>query len=263
MITSSNSYLASAKQDVQFTKTASRTAVATGWFSLVDIAGNPGAGTLAVGNTANGLVPTDATSGYPLINAFGVGATGQLAIAKYSSSVACRIKVYDRLFHAGAFSFNSNVTLASQPSFSSRINGSDYKGTSIWIEAVTAFTGNLSVVITYTRGDGTTGRSTGTFATGVALSVGRMMQVPFQAGDCDVQKIESVVGSVATVGTFNVVILRELSEGRVPTAGGGETHGMVKTGVPIVYADSAIQIMVAPDSTATGIPDVKLQIVNS
>ncbi|MEO7308532.1 MAG: hypothetical protein ABIR78_05955 [Ferruginibacter sp.] len=261
-ITSLDTYINSAKQKLRFVKTTVRTTIATAWFSLFDVAGEPGAGTLAVGNTANGLVPTDAVTGFPFISAFGGAAKGYLSIVEFGSTVASRLRICDRLFHAGAYAFNANTTLASQPSYSSRIPGADYKGTEIWIECVTAFTGNLSVAVTYTNQDGTASRSTGTFATGTALTLGRMMQLPLQAGDTGVQKIDSVIGTVATGGTFNVLVLRPLWGGRIMILNGGDTHGLDKTGMPELFADSALQILVNADSTSTGIPELLMEIAN-
>jgi hypothetical protein len=262
-ITTRDGYIASAKQKVQFLKTTSRTSVATIWFSVFDVAGNPGAGTLNVGNTANGLVPTDATAGFPIINAFGGSATGYLTMLDFSNTVTSRLRLYDRVFHAGAYAYNANTTLASQPSYASRMpGGTDFTGTELWIEAVTAFTGNLSVAVTYTNQSGTAGRTTGTVATGAALIVGRMLQLPLQAGDTGVQMVQSVVGSVATAGTFNVVIARPLWMGRVPVANSGDVHGLDKVGLPIVFDNSAFQVAVCADSTATGLPEVIFEVAN-
>lgn len=262
-ITTIDGFVASAKQDVTFVRTGLRTTIANAWFSLFDLAGNPGAGTLAGSNTANGVVPTDATAGTPLINAFGGGAIGQLAQVDFASTVACRLKMFDMLFKAGAYAFNANTTLATQPSYSSRVpGGTDYTNTSIWLEAVTAFTGNPTITVTYTNQAGTTGRSTGAIALGLAPTVGRMMQLPLQAGDSGVQKIESVVMTVATVGTFNVLVLRPLWSGRVPAANGGDVHDLLKTGTPQVFADSALVVACSPDSTSSGVPEMEFIIAN-
>lgn len=262
-ISTYDGFIASAKQYISIAKTASRTTIATAWFSVFDLAGNPGAGTLAGSSTAAGVVPTDATSGCPIINAFGGGATGYLAQIDFGSSVACRLKLFDMLFKAGAYAFNANTALAGQPSFSSRVpGGTDFSDTQIWLEAVTAFTGNLSINVTYTNHSGTAGRTTGTVATGLAPTVGRMIQLPLQAGDTGVQKIESVVGTVATVGTFNVLVLRPIWSGRVKIANDGDVHDLSKTGMPIIYADSALVALVAADSTATGIPELEFVIAN-
>ena len=261
-ITSWDGFIASAKQRVTLQKTASRTAVAAIPFSVFELAGNPGAGTLAGANTANGVVPTDATAGCPTINAFG-GSKGYITRFEFAAPVAMRVTLYDMLFKAGAYAFNAATSLTSQPSYSSRVpNGTDFKGTEIWIETVTAFTGNMSIAVTYTNQDGTTARTTGTVATGVAPTVGRMIQLPLQAGDTGVQKIESVTATVASVGTFNVLVLRPLATGRVAVANGGDVQGLDRTGMVEVFADSALVLQVIPDSTATSTPELKIDISN-
>ena len=264
-----NGIIAGIKQPIVFNKTASRTSVASIPFSVFDLAGNPGAGTLAVGNTANGIVPSDAQAGVPVINAFSGANIGYLSRVDFSNTVASRLFIYDRLFSAGAFVFNANVALTSQPSYDSRVtfdvNGTptiDYKGLEIWIEAVTAFTGNQSIAVTYTNQGGTTARTTGTIATGAAPIVGRMLRLPLQAGDTGVQKIESVVSSVSTVGTFNVHVMRKLWCGRVKFANDGDIHEFTKTGMKQVFADSSLFYIVQADSTSTGIPTIDIDIVN-
>lgn len=261
--TTRNDIVAAPKQTVPLAKTASRTAVANAAFSVFDLAGNPGAGTLAGSNTANGVVPTDLTAGYPVLNAF-VGANkGAVVRFEARNSVAGWIDVYDRVFVAGAYAFNANTALTAQPSYSGRMPNGDFKGTEIWIEAVTAFTGNLSIAVTYTNQDGTTGRTTGTIATGIAPTVGRCIRLNLQSGDTGVQRIDSVVATVATVGTFNVMVLRKIGGYRVKFANDGEVQGWDKTALREVFADSALYMLITPDSTATGLPYVELDIANS
>lgn len=263
-IASVNDWLGSAKQFISLAKTASRTAVASAWFTVFDLAGNPGAGTLAGTSTTAGVVPTDATAGFPTINAFGGAATGYLTQVDFGNTVACRMKIFDMLFKAGAYAFNANQALSAQPSYSSRVpGGTDFGDTQIWIQAVTAFTGNLSVAVTYTNQAGTTGRSTGTVALGVAPTVGRMIQLPLQAGDTGVQKIDSVVATVSTVGTFNVLVLRPLWSGRCRSTNDGDVHELFKTGQPVVYADCALMLAVNPDSTATGLPELEFVVASN
>ena len=150
-ITTLDQYIAAASQRVQILKTGSVTAVALMNTQVLQAAGNPGAGTLAGTNTANGLVPTDADAGFPAINAFGGGATGYIGNITFGNTVTSRITLFDCLFKAGAYAFNANTTLASQPSYSGRvIGGTDFTNTEIWIEAVTAFTSNQSIAVTYT-----------------------------------------------------------------------------------------------------------------
>lgn len=260
-IASFDQAIAAAKQYLSVAKTAVRPSIAASWFSVFDLAGNPGAGVLAGTSKTAGVVPTAATAGCPTINAFGASALGYLWQLEYGCSVACRLKLFDMVFKAGAYAFNAAQALTGQPSYASRMPGGSYSDTQIWIEAVTAFTGNLTVTITYTNQSGVTGR-TATLATGTALTVGRLMQVPLQAGDTGVQAITNVAGTVATAGTFNVLVLRPLWSGRCRTANDGDVHDFTKTGMPQVFADSALFLAVAADSTSTGIPEIELVIAN-
>jgi hypothetical protein len=256
-----NEYLAAPKKTVNYVKTASRTSVAAIPFSVFDLAGTPGAGTLAVGNTTAGIVPTDAIAGYPPIDSFGA-LKGYIGAFDFGSSVACRATLFDTLFSAGAFAFNAAATLTGQPSYAARIpeNGG-YVRTEIWIEAVTAFTGNLSVAVTYTNQDGVAGRTTGTVGTGAALIVGRMQQLPLQSGDSGVQSIQSITATVATAGTFNVHVLRRLKQCRVRINNDGDTHDFLKSRMPEVFETSALRTVISTDGTATGAPEIQFEIV--
>ena len=261
-ITTHDGFVGSAKQPFSLGKTASRTAVAAQWFSVFDIAGNPGAGVLAGTSTTTGVVPTDATAGCPTINAFGGGATGYLAQIEYGSSVACRIKLFDLLWKGGAYAFNANTTGQTPTSFSSRVpGGTDFTDTQIWLEQVTAGTGVQNVAVTYLD-QGNVSSTTGTVAAPAAMIVGRCFQLPLAAGDTGVQGVTGVVGSVATAGTFNILVVRPIWSGRVKIANDGDVHDYAKTGMPIIYADSALMMLVAPDSTATGISELELVIAN-
>lgn len=275
-ISTLDGYIGAAKQRIPLVKTASRTSVALIPFSVFDLAGNPGAGTLAGTSTANGSEPTDATTGCPVINAFGGSATGYLTKVEYYNSVISTIYLYDMLMKAGAYAYNSGTTnLSSQPDISNRCP--DYNvgtptvfgnGNEIWIEIVTAMTSATAwqVQVTYTNSAGTAGRTSIVSAAqaAAALTVGKMFQIALQAGDSGVQKIESVIVTTggATAGTFNVLIMRRLWFGRIPIANSGAIDDILKTGAPVVYADSALVQIVQADSTSTGLPNLTLEISN-
>lgn len=272
-ITTFDQFIASAKQYCSLAKTASRATVATGWFSTFDLAGNPGAGVLAGSSTAAGVVPTDATAGTPSIDAFqaGGGIVGYLAQVDFGNTVACRMKLFDMVFKAGAYGFAAGTTtLSAQPSYLSRMPGGSYVDTQIWIEVSTAFvTGtNWQVQVTYTNQSGTTGRSTvilpSTAAAG--LTLGRLYQLALQSGDTGVQRIDSVIvtnGATAmTAGAVNVLVLRPLWSGRCRIANDGDVHDLAKTGMPVLFADSALVLAVSADATASGIPEIEVVIAN-
>jgi hypothetical protein len=270
-IISLDNYLAAQKQDVVMVKTQTATAVAAQPHTLWDRNGNPGAGSLAVGNTANGLVPTDATTGAPLITNFAGGARGYISNVEFGSTVAGRIMLYDRLFHVGSIALNSlaTTTLSSQPSFGSRVslNGgaASYVGLRIYVEINAAVSATATTVtVTYTNQSGTTGRTTGTTASLSGFITGRLVELPLQAGDSGVQTIESITvgGVVATTGTVNVFIARPLWSGRVRVANDGDVHGFTQCGFPEIFQDSCLALIAIPDSTSTGIPDVRVEIAS-
>lgn len=261
-ITSYSDYLASTKQMVIQKKTASITTVARMWSSPFHLAGTPGAGTLAGTNTSAGVVPTDATTGCPNIVNFAVGATGYITRFNAYSSVAGLIMLADMLWKGGAYAFNANVTLTGQPSFSSRVpGGTDFSGCEIFLEQVTAMTGNQSIRIVYTDG-GDNSIDTGTIATGVAPIVGRMYRVPMGGTGLGVKRIDQVVSSVSTAGTFNVLVLRPLAYVRIPVAGYSEQRDFLGTGAPQVFDNSALVTIARPDSTALGLPEWDIEIAS-
>lgn len=271
-ITTVDGYIASAKQIIPYIKTAGRTSVATGWYTMFDIAGNPGAGTLAGTSTANGVAVDDTVTGFPPINTFGGGATGYLTTVDFSSSVASRITLTDLLWKAGAYSYAAGTTAVTATALPARRPNSSYVGLQIWIEVSTAFsTGNAwTVSCTYYNqngsGDGT--RTTPALANmaAAALTAGRMYQLPLQAGDTGVSEIKSVVvtnnTTAMTAGAFNVLIVRPLWSGRVQIANGGDTHGLDKTGMVQVYDTTALYPIFAADSTAIGVPEMQIEIAN-
>lgn len=251
-------YINGIKQDITWMKTGTRTLIAAMPYTVFDLAGNPGPGTLAIGNTANGVVPTKAVAGYPVIKDF--ADTGYLSKVDFASSVACRLILFDRLFAAGAYAYNADITLTSQPDYSSRIPDSNYNGTQLWIEAVTAFTGVLNVIIDYLDQGGNAGVTPQTAT--LALPIGRCFQIPLAAGDGGIQKIVRVRGLTATVGTFNVMVLRPLRKMRVRFSNDSDTHDLLKTGFKRIYQNSALYMLIAADSTAVGLPDVTLEVTN-
>lgn len=266
-ITTVDGLLGAARQRIELYKTASRTTVAGGWFCNFDLAGNPGAGTLAVGNTANGVVPTDATTGYPTINAFGGSARGYISRLAFMNSVISTIRLFDCIFSCGAYAYNANTTLASQPSYSSRVSlgggSADYTGLEIWVEQVTAATGNQAVNVTYTdQGDASS--TTGATGIGAAPTVGRCWQLPLAAGDTAVKAITNVTGSTATAGTFNVHVLRPLADIYIPVANQTVIQNWADCGMPEIFADSALKVLLMSGSgTALGTQLIgNLDVVN-
>jgi hypothetical protein len=267
-VVSRDTYLAAwrNRQVIDIGKNASRSTGANVPTTVFDAAGPAGTGVLAGSSTAAGVVPTDATPGCPAIRDFAPGADGQLLQVVAQSSVACRLHLYDLLWKGGAYAFNANVTLAGQPSYSSRIpayaptGDPDWSQTEIWLESVTNFTGNPTVQITYQDQDDNPGDTGAISVTSFAAQ--RMSKINLASGDSGVRRINSVVSTVASAGTFNVLVLRPLWSGRINAVSDYLDHVGDRARLPVVFADSALFLVVQPDSSATGFPDVKVTIGN-
>jgi hypothetical protein len=88
-----------------------------------------------------------------------------------------------------------------------------------------------------------------------------MFRLPLQAGDSGVQKIDQVVSTVSTAGTFNVLVLRRLGSTRVGTNGLFNLD-LAFNGSPEVFADSALYPVIVADGTSSGIPELFGTIAN-
>lgn len=261
-ITTLDGWIASAKQRLTMSRTATRTAVAASPTSIFNLAGINGSGALAGVSTTTGTVPTDATAGCPLINAFGGGATGYISRIEASNIVSGRIRLYDMLWKGGAYAFNVSTSGNSPTSYSSRVpSGTDFTGLQIWYEQVTAGTLVQNVNVTYNNQGGASS-TTGVTAAPAAMILGRMFQLPLAAGDSGVQGITGVVGTVASAGTFNLLVLRPLADIRIRIANDSVILDMLGTGLPQIFADSALYMIFQPDSTATQTPELQIDIVN-
>jgi hypothetical protein len=255
-------YIASAKQMVPYCKTGARTTAANTWYSLFDVAGNPGAGVLAGTNATTGIVPDDTIAGFPSLNTFG-GSAGYITNVDFGNTVACRLTLFDCLWKGGTYAFNAAVSAQTPTSFSARVPGANYNGLQIWVETVTAATGSQTFNVTYNNQAGTTGRTTGAVGTGGAPKLGQMWQLPLQSGDSGVQGITGVTGATGTVGTYNILVMRPLWSGRVRVANDGDVHALDKTGMPLVYATSALFLAINTDSTASGVPELQIEVANA
>lgn len=265
-ITTADGWFAAAKQKVYWAKTTAVTTTAAAPFSMWAAAGNPGAGTLAVGNTTTGTLFTDATAGAPLLNTFGGGATGYLAAARFRNSVAGSLILYDRIWGAGAVSMTAAATtsFASQPAITGRLpGGTDYGNLEILIEVSTTTTGASGALsIGYTNQAGTASRTTGALTIGAVASP-RMFSMPLQAGDQGVQKIDGLtVTAVNTAGAVNVILARRLAVFDIRIANAMDAQAWDMIGGPVVFDTSCLFGVIVADAASSGTPTLDLDIIN-
>lgn len=268
-MTGFDSFLSAVTQEFTYRKTTSRTTVANEWFSLWDVAGSPGAGTLAASGGAAGQLYTDATTGAQLITNFGGANLGYLGPTTYYNNAPGRVMIVDRLWGVSIGFTAATTTISGASSYSGRIPNADYSCTSLWIEVTTAFaTGNnWTATVNYTNQSGTAGRSTSYNLTNVVNgTLGRMQALPLQAGDSGVQSIQSVVvtngGTAMTAGVINVLVLRNVYTNRAILANYGMTDGLDKTGAVQLFDTSCLQMILNQDGTTSGLPEIYFKVFN-
>ena len=267
-ITTGDGYIASAKQVIPYVKTAAVTTVATTRYTMFAAAGNPTAGTLA-GTAAPGALFTDATAGCPTINAFGGAATGYVTRVSYSNTVIGRLELWDKLYGvAVSLTALATTTVTGPPAISGRLPaGPDYTGLRLFVEITTTVSATATTVqVTYTDQGGTS-RAAAATASLSGFVAARWVEIPLVSGSTGIQKIESVTvgGTVATAGAVNVIICRPLwtNSVRVANAAGSGVDGIDRTGMPQVFATSALVLTAVADSTSTGTPDLNIEIANA
>lgn len=225
------------------------TTVAGGYFSLWDAPGQPGAGSLSIGNTTTGVIPTDATAGaFPFTNP----SSGNSYLARAAASLASvgSLILYDRLHHSGSYtSVNGNINTTDMTAID---RGSDGAGVEVWAEINSALSAvATTITITYTNQDGTAGR-TGSVTLPASAITRRMFPFALQSGDTGVRSIENIAGSAAPTGTFNIVMLRSLAEIAVSLAGVAGKANFVELGMPRIYNDACIAMMYVANTTTSG-----------
>lgn len=272
-ITTLDGYIGAAKQKIVYQK-ASATSVAANWHTLLNLAGTPGAGSIGnINSSINGRVPTVITAGFPTINPFGASATGYVTGFQFADSVAGRFMLYDRVWEAGAFPTTPIrlvplTTNASTYEYRVPVNNAgarDWSTLEMWVDVSTAFAASaVTIALNYINQDGAA-KTTPATLTLASFATGRTFQMPLAAGDRGVQRITdiSVGGTAAATGQFNVYLARSLYVNpRVNIANYSDVHGFEKLGMPIIDGSAALALNYAADSTATGVVNCIIEIVN-
>lgn len=230
------------------------TTVAGFYYTLWNAAGITGAGTLTVGNTTSGVIPTDATAGAPIIRAFTGANTGYLLSFDASTAQPGVLSMYDRLWHAGSFSTGTlqTFTLSGQPALS-RVPDTDYAPLELWLEVNAAGGATATTVtVSYMDGDGNT--QTATLDSNLS-SIPANRMLPFRLANSNgIQRVNSVtVGGATGTATFNLVIQRNIVDHTVVSANiGRPKKDAFDAGMPILYTDSCLALMFLAITTSSG-----------
>lgn len=269
-ITSLDELISSYKQIIPYIKTNSVTTVAGQPSILIDRTGFPAAATTNPGNVSSGIVPTDASTGFPEItNAQG---SNKLYISRVevSAPAAMSVWLFDVLFMAGQTTIptsgTTTVTLTSRPSFASRVpflpDGitRDWSQVELYIMSSAATGAQAhSVSVDYLDQAGNAG-NTGTIST-TSIIVNRILRCPLAAGDTGVSDVTgyNVNGVTSATGAVSVLAMRRL--GKYRTLGGlSSIYGPDYTGLPEIFSNSALMAVVLTDATSSSTPDITIEI---
>lgn len=269
-ITTFDQYVGSFKQHIQISKSAAVTTVAGQWATKFASAGFPGAAS-APANTTTGVVPTDATTGFPVIQNFSGSNLGYLSRVEAYSPVNQTLALFDLLFWAGPTTIptsgTTTVTLGTQPSFSGRLpfrsDGTTprWEEVEMWVWLSTAGSNHAHTFqMSYRDQDNNTAESSATVST-QNIAVNRILRVPWNAGDYGAQLMNGylVNGVTSASGAVTAMFVRRLWTGRVE-ANTHKVFGPDLTGMPQVFQDSALFLAALPESTSTSTPNVLIEI---
>lgn len=194
-----------------WSKVTSATGATNTWIGTWAQPGVPGAGSLSIGNTTTGVIPTSATAGAWVLPTPGGGQ--HLYFAQFHAhsltGVAGIIAIYDRLWHAGSFAMSS-ASISLSPTALTRETGG--LGVEAWLEMNTASSTSTNVTLSYTNTAGTAGQSTAALALTSSIKTNFLVPFTLASGDMGVKSIQSITLSNTTnTGTFNLILMRRLT----------------------------------------------------
>lgn len=241
-------------QILTFSK-GSVTTVQSSLTTLFNVTGTPPAGSLSIGNTTTGDVPTSATTGAFSFTNPTAGIFSRITRASVTMANAGGVFLYDRLWHAGSFSPAAAGAVAGWTG-TTALTRPDANGnnTECWIEINTVFAATATIItLTYTNPAGTTGR-TATVSVPASAATRRMFPFELQSGDFGVKSIQTISnGTAVATGSYNIVIGRRLTDaGMASAAIGTIVQDYALTGLPKVDDSACLCLMNMPSTTISG-----------
>lgn len=232
------------------------------WASLwAASGGTPGAGSLSVGNTTSGAIPTKATTGAFNFNNPGGGNFSYLARAVAAGAAPGQAMLFDRAWHAGSFTPTSGAmagfTGATVPN---RPTDGPYE---LWAEINTALSAAAhTLTITYVNQAGV-GSRTATISLPASATSARLLPAQLQDNDTGVRSISAISGSASPpTGTYNLLLLRRLLECPVPLANAPYLYDFTQLGLPRVYDDACLMMAWLQTTGATNpLPQLTFDLV--
>jgi hypothetical protein len=254
--------LRAAPSNRTFNKASQAAEGAGAWHSLWKALGYPGTGANPpLFSAGSGYVPTKATPGaFPFTNA---GTNGDLALLKLAATgvTAGTLIAYDRLWACSGFgtvitTAQNVVTPGALPAGRDPNGGLDVEP---WLEVYTAPGATTATwTVTGVDGNGNTARTWAYTHPANAESIGQMIPLmPGGGSPATIGTMEQVTSFQAsatsgTAGDVGVTLLRRIASAPLNAANIGASLDALLTGLPTIYNDAAIALMVQCSTTNTG-----------
>lgn len=239
---------------------ASATAEGAGtWHSLWKVAGTPAAGANPpLFSAGSGYANDDTKLGsWTYVNP-AAGANDYLAQTEAIGSVAGSLVIYDRLWTCSGFgtvvTTAQNVTTPGTIPARDALGAANGAGVEIWGEVYTSPGATAATwTVSYTDAGGTAGRSASYAHPANAESVGQMF--PFSMPNPGCRAIASFQASATsgTAGDVGVTLLRRIAKIPLTVANVATVMDWAMTGLPEIFDDSCLALMVQCTTTSTGI----------
>lgn len=229
------------------------------YHSLWKVAGVPTAGSNPPGFGTSGYTATRTTTGAIEFTNPPGGRNSYLAQACACGATVGTLLIYDRLWACSGFSTTS-VTLQSittPGSIPSRdLNGaSNGEGVELWLEVYTAPGASAATwTVTYTDHQGNGGITTTYSHPANAETVGQTMPLVLAAGDVGVRAVASFQcsGSSGTAGDIGITLRRRIATIPITLANVAQVFDWAQLGLPRIYDDSCLEMVVQCSTTNTG-----------
>lgn len=235
---------------------ANVTAVSGRTTALWSAAGQPGVGSVVLGQAAAGVVPLDSDSGYQTFTNPGAG-NSYLAGVSGISTVSGMINIWDNVWcwGSGGSGWNVTTTTAQSTTAPAALTRPDSTGkdTEAWLHVLaTLGVGAATPVLSYTDESGNAGATSGTLASTSSFIIGSMIQFPLAAGDSGVRSIQSLtLTTTMTSGTAAIRIMKRVASLPV-IANVGFKYDAFDLGMPIISNDAALMVGITAASTTSG-----------
>lgn len=235
---------------------ANVTAVSGRMCALWSGAGQPGVGSVVLGQAAAGAVPVDSDTGYLTFTNPGSGSS-YLAGVSGISAVSGLIVIWDNLWvwGSGGSGWVVTTTTGQNTTAPAALTRPDSTGkdTEAWFHVLaTAGAGAATPVLTYTDQDGNASATTGTLGYAASSIIGSMYPFPLAAGDSGVRSVQTLtLGTTMTSGTAAIRIMRRVATLPV-IANVGFKYDAYDLGMPLISNDAALMVGSQAASTSSG-----------